>query len=395
MVVLLASAIAVIGVWVLISEVRKKYVTIWLGSYLRQQLRPRYVALPGERTHILFCLVDHFEPLAGPTKAVERQRMEAWAERYPRLAQCHTDSDGRPPQHTWFYPGEQYDEECLEGLSGLVRGGFGEIELHLHHGYDIPERLEARLRHAITQFSKHGALITDEDALKVAYAFIHGNLGLNNSRGVESCGVNNELPILRDTGCYADFSMPTAPCESQTRKINSIYYAHDKPGQPKSHDDGTDVEVGKKPEGDLMIIQGPLAINRANRRYGIIPRIENAEISCSNPPTPSRIRLWVSQHIHVKGRPDRIIVKVSCHGAEDRNREVLLGEPADQMYSYLEAEYRDRPGYRLHYVTARQLYNIIKAAESGLTGDPNLYRDYLIPQYRNHADPILHSTIRR
>jgi hypothetical protein len=133
-----------------------------------------------------------------------------------------------------------------------------------------------------------------------------------------------------------------------------------------------------------MIIQGPLAINWANRKYGIIPRIENAEISSTNPPTPYRIRLWVSQHIHVKGRPNWIIVKVSCHGAEDRNREALLGEPADQMYSYLEKEYRDGPGYRLHYVTARQLYNIIKAAEAGLAGNPNEYRDYMIPHYKTH-----------
>ena len=68
MVVLLATAVAVIGIWVLVSEVRKKYVTVWLGSYWRQQLRPRYAPLPGEHTHILFCLVDHFEPAGEPTR---------------------------------------------------------------------------------------------------------------------------------------------------------------------------------------------------------------------------------------------------------------------------------------------------------------------------------------
>jgi len=117
---------------------------------------------------------------------------------------------------------------------------------------------------------------------------------------------------------------------------------------------------------------------------GIIPRIENAEIQASNPPTPARVRNWVKQHVHVKGRPEWVFVKVSCHGAEDRSREVLLGNVADQMYTKLESRYRDRPGYNLHYVTARELYNIVKAAEAGRNGDPGMYRDYVIPQYQTH-----------
>jgi hypothetical protein len=32
----------------------------------------------------------------------------------------------------------------------------------------------------------------------------------------------------------------------------------------------------------------------------------------------------------------------------------------------------------LHYVTARELYNIVKAAESGAGGNPGAYRDFVI-----------------
>ena len=35
-------------------------------------------------------------------------------------------------------------------------------------------------------------------------------------------------------------------------------------------------------------------------------------------------------------------------------------------------------GVRLHYVTAREMYNIAAAAMDGAEGDPNDYRDYLI-----------------
>ncbi len=77
------------------------------------------------------------------------------------------------------------------------------------------------------------------------------------------------------------------------------------------------------------------------------------------------------------------MVKASCHGAEERHFDALLGGAADRMYSCLEALFRDRVGYRLHYVTARELYNIIKAAEAGCEGDPGDFRDFAILPYLN------------
>ena len=42
----------------------------------------------------------------------------------------------------------------------------------------------------------------------------------------------------------------------------------------------------------------------------------------------------------------------------------------------LERNYNDGVRYKLHYVTAREAYNIVRAAEDGKTGDPDAYRDY-------------------
>src|SRR6266511_582951 len=386
---LIVSALLVVSL-IVVREARQRHIGIWLGAYLEQRWR-RVRAFDQSTqegpTHILFCMVDHFEPIsAGSTHEQQRGRMRQWLERYPNLARKHLDSDRRPVQHTWFYPGEDYDPEYLDDLAQLCRHGIGEIELHLHHGHDTAESLRAKFLKAIAQFEKHGALVTQESPPRYTYGFIHGNMALDNSRNDPSvCGVDEEITILKDTGCYADFSMPTAPCVSQTKTINAIYYASDDPTRPKSHDTGVDVEVGRLQVGDLMIIQGPLAFDWHNRKWKIMSRIENAEIQDTNPPTPHRISNWVRQHIHVKGRPEWVIVKVSCNGAEDRNREDLLGDMADRMYSFLESEYRDRSGYRLHYVTARELYNIVKAAEAGMTGDPGVYRDYVIPPYRTHS----------
>jgi hypothetical protein len=359
---------------------------IWLGSYLRDLFRKRRGDSRANPTHVIFCLVDHFEPIACGRSAPERERrrMRAWMEGYPRLAARHWDSNGIPPQHTWFYPAEDYRPEYLENLSRLCEQGLGEIELHLHHGPDTSASLRKRLEDALENFNRHGALVTQGEPPLKTYAFIHGNLALDNSMGDPTlCGVNNELEILQETGCYADFSLPTAPARSQTRKINSIYYAQDDPDAPKSHDTGLDAEVGVNSRKGLLLIQGPLALNFRRRKFGLLPRIDNAEIMGHFPATPDRIRRWVGQRIHVRRRPEWVLVKASCHGAEERHFKALLGDDAHRMYSYLEAAFRDRPGYGLHYVTARELYNIVKAAEAGVEGNPGEFRDFLIPPYVN------------
>jgi len=365
---------------------------IWMGSYLRGRWEKRRARPRTNPTHILFCLVDHFEPVAcgRSTLERERQRMRVWTEGYPKLAAAHWDSDGIPPQHTWFYPIEDYRSEYLDDLSRLCGQGLGEIELHLHHGHDTSASLRQRLEEGVQNLNRHGALITQGAAPIRTYGFIHGNLALDNSmRDPKWCGVNNELEILQQTGCYADFSMPTAPAISQTRKINSIYYAVDDPEVPKSHDSGLDAEVGHKDQDGLLLIQGPLALDCRHRKFGVLPHIDNAEIMGHYPGAPDRVRRWVRQHVHVKGRPEWIVVKASCHGALERHHDALLGAAAHRMYSYLEAAFRDRIGHCLHYVTARELHNIIKAAEAGCTGDPGDFRDFFLPPYLNRPSSHL------
>ena len=359
-----------------------------LGSALFAARRRLGSRRPPGVTHVLFCKTDHFEPVAARRSSVarERARMRTWLEQYPRLAAQHWDSDGVPPQHTWFYPAEAYRAEYLDQLSGMVARGLGEIELHLHHGFDTSATLRAKIEEGLARFAEHGALVPDETPRRHTYAFIHGNMALDNGMGdARLCGVDDELTVLQETGCYADFSMPTAPEPSQPRKVNAIYYAIDDPQRPKSYDWGEDARVGDKHQDGLLMITGPLTSNWRQRKYGLLPRLDIAEITGRWPGTPERIERWVRAGIHVQGRPEWIIVKVSCHGAEERSFGPLLGPAADRMHTYLESRFRDQPGWRLHYVTARQLYNIVKAAEAGCEGDPDEYRDYIIPPYLNQG----------
>ena len=453
---------------------------IWLPGYLASRKRGEFVSPP----HVFFCFVDHYEPLwAKPSLEIARSRTQHWRTNYPKFADRFRDADGRPPQHTFFFPAEEYRPEFLDDLAHLSRQGYGEVEIHLHHRNDTAANLKASLEDFKVKLRGHGFLTEDRGqqsevsgqrsavryqssefdvqgsklnvqpsishlpssnsqssrcapvsdralnptvglqfgghsnavlsnsasdsglrtqdsglpssqpssptsqspslqsqvsshkSSSIRYGFIHGNWALDNSRrDGDWCGVNNELQVLRATGCYADFTLPSAPSDTQTRKVNAIYYATDDPLRPKSHDTGIDVCVGGQATGDLLIVQGPLALNWQRRKWGCLPRIEHADVAGGTLPTSDRIDLWIRQRIGVVGKPDWIFVKVHTHGCQENNFVATLGTAAAQMHEYLA-----RQPFVLHYVTAREVYNLIKAAEAGLTGDPNQYRDFILP----------------
>jgi len=352
----------------------------WLPGLLRAYLRNR--ANADGPVHVMFCFVDHFEPRWGSAdRETERARVRRWCRDYPKLCDGHRDADGRPPRHTFFYPEEEYRAEHLRDLTALCKAGYGEIEIHLHHDNDTSEGLRSKLRGFIAKLrEEHGAVPIDPGTGRPAWAFVHGNWALDNSRpDGRWCGVNDELIVLSEEGCYADFTLPSVPDPTQTRTVNAIYYATDDPERPKSHDTGTPVRVGGAESGHLMIVQGPLGINWKWRKYGVLPRIENADIRRTSPPLPSRADLWVRAGIHVAGRPDWIFVKVHTHGTQERDVDTLLGPQVDAMFRDLETRYNDGKKYVLHYVTAREMYNIIKAAEAGKSDNPGSYRDFRIP----------------
>jgi len=350
---------------------------IWLTGYLKQRFSRKSCSL--KPIDILFCIADHFEPRWGKVSpAKEIERVKIWLEKYPKAIAGHRDSERKPVKYTFFYPFDEYTPEVLNKLAGFCKSGIAEVEIQLHHDNDTVESLREKLERAKESFVKHGLLCRDRVAGNIKYGFIHGNWALDNSRrDGKWCGVNNELGILKETGCYADFTLPSAPSDTQTRKINSIYYAFDTP-QPKSHNSGVDVETGKVPCGDLMIIQGPLALNWKERKFIVFPAIENSGISAVNLVTKNRIDLWIKRHISVKGRPEWVFIKVHTHGCQDQNLTDAYFENLGRMFTHLETKYNDGLNYRLHYVTAREMYNIIKAAEAGEAGKPDDYRDYLL-----------------
>ena len=367
----LCVALLVAVVMALVWQVRSRNMHRWLWTFLRQEIKRWWASNPSQQagpTHVLLCIADHFEPAWGDAPdAVADERVEAWLREYPLALGSFRDSDGRPPRHTFFYPIDQYEPRHVDALASLCGRGFGEVEIHLHHDRDTAENLERTLLRFSKLFAeRHGVLGRWDDG-RVSYGFVHGNWALDNSRpDGRWCGVNNEIDVLRRTGCYADFTLPSAPDVSQTSTINSIYYAVGKPGCCKSHDAGTVVGTSPPPENGLLMIQGPLRLwwpAKARK-----PRIENGCLQRGQPPSMERLDQWIKAGVRVEGRPDWVFVKLHTHGAKEQNRNVLLGKAAIEFHGALAQRMARDPNFCVHYVTAREMFNLIKAAEAGWTG---------------------------
>jgi hypothetical protein len=370
----LAGLVLYCAAWAYRIHNRKYY--IWLPGYFSWLMEKKEPLAAGP-AHIFFLFTDHFEP--GQHYELTQQ----WVDQYPKIAERHRDSGGRPWQHTWFYPAEQPVDRNLIALRGLVRGGYGEVELHLHHGNDTNETGRERFRKSVEYLQKFDFLKGTDG--QTHFAFIHGNWSLDNSNGAGQCGVNRELTILRETGCFADFTFSSIWVNAQPPTVNNIYMATDDDG-PKSYAHGTLLTKGAMPPGDLVIFQGPLLLlpnfhlRRLYRSLGVA--IENAEVHAAVPVTPVRIDAWVRANIHVQERPDWVFIKVHGHGGSDRrDADEMLGPELDGALSYMERAYNDGSRYVLHYITAREAYNLVRAAVDNKTGDPRQYYDYIIPPY--------------
>jgi hypothetical protein len=283
---------------------------------------------------------------------------------------------------------ECYRPGQVEALAGLCRQGYGEVEVHLHHGGETPEQLRDMLRGYKEVLDRdHGLLARCRSTGATLYGFVHGNWALDNSRpDGRMCGVNNELDILRETGCYCDFTMPSAPDEpTQVRKLNSIYYATDDPHRPRSHERGVDVGTGPAPARSLVLIQGPLVLDWRRRKWGLLPRVENGCIQGTQPAGGVRIDPWLRARVRVPSRPDWYFVKLHTHGAPEHNQKVLLGEPMVRFHRDLARRAAEDPAFRYHYVTAREMYNLARAAEAGWTGSVDEARDFALLPNRGLA----------
>jgi hypothetical protein len=376
----LLAAGVLVAAGLVVRKVRRANVLHWLGPYLRDHDRR---SEPGadETIDVLICIADHYEPKAdGADFERGLTRVRHWCREYPRLFGRFRDSSGRPPRHSFFFPAEEYEPEYLDLLADLCRDGYGEVEVHLHHHDDTADNLRRTLEEfKRTLVERHGLLGRDRQTGETRYAFIHGNWSLCNSRpdGTQ-CGVDQELTVLRETGCCVDMTYPSAPSPTQPAIVNRIYYARDLPGRRASHEVGTPIGERLKRDDEMLLIQGPLVFDWRRPKWGVAPRLENGCLQETQPPSLERLANWLRARVQVPGRPDWYFVKLHAHGAPEDAHGALLDEPMVRFHEGLAERARENPRFRYHYVSAREMYNLAKAAEAGFRGSVAEGRDFLL-----------------
>ena len=343
-----------------------RHAEIWLVPYLKDRLRKRMRSAKPKRAWV--AITDHYEP-AGMGASLETALgcVARWRDKWPRIADdAPRDASGQRPQYSFFYPQEEYRRDLLDGIAEIVRLGVGDVEVHLHHEN---EQRDSFIR-KVTEFCRR---LTDDHGLlrqqngRTVFGFIHGNWALDNSHpDGKACGLNGEIALLRDLGCYADFTMPSAPSATQGRVVNQVYWCTSNPdNRPKSFDRGIEATIGGGRRGDLLMITGPVGLRFGERR---LPRLETGEIAGYDPPTPSRVRRWFELAPTIG---DDLFLKLFTHGAQERNFEPLLNGGLDNLYRWL-AEEGDRRDIEIHWATAWQMY---QAAEALIGGDKGVLCD--------------------
>jgi hypothetical protein len=334
-----------------------RHAELWLPGVARTALRRDAVPL----RHVWLLLTDHYEPYwRGAAPATAAARVARWSDRWPRIAARHVDSHGRPPCYTFFYPEEEYDAALLDALGALRDAGIADVEVHLHHDGEGEADFRQRIAGFVTRLRQRHGLLREREG-RPAWCFIHGNWALDNSHPEgRYCGLDNELTILQELGCVADFTLPAAPSPCQTRIVNSIYRAIDDPARPRSHDYGTPVRPGQPSNGGLLMVQGPLTLRRHQQRRWW-PGVECGELTRVDPPSRHRVDRWLAVAPRIAGHA---FVKLHTHGAQEDTAAALLDGGLDRLFSLL-AEACEARQLTLGFVSAWRAVELIESLEAG------------------------------
>ena len=308
-------------------------------------------------------IADHWEPYRGnATDETAAGRVAVWVKHWPEIARRHADSTGRAPQYTFYYPQEEYRPGILDALAEMKRTGIADVDVHIHHDGEGQQNFVDRMSGFVgTLVTRHGLLRFSGG--RPVFGFIHGNWALDNSRpDGRYCGLNNEITLLRDLGCYADFTMPSGNSPTQSRTVNTIYWVSDDPDRPRSYDRGVAVKPGEPGRGDLLMIPGPIGLRWRER---VFPRLETGEIASQDLPTAYRVERWLDLGPRIGSD---IFLKLYTHGAQERNSSALLIAGGLERLFTLLAEGCRRRGHQLRYVSTWEMRQAVDAAAQSPAG---------------------------
>lgn len=371
---LMLLILAMIGKFV--YKIYEYKVSHWLPEYFISLVsRDSWEEQVQDKKHLVLVLADHHEPGRGE-KGLDVSRI--WCAKYSELMHDVYDHYGNRFRYTWFYPIDHDNRGVVSELCKLTREGFGEIEVHWHENNVDDGTFRQNLSRGLEMLKSFGSFGLDKKGDR-RFAYIAGNWNLDQGRFPDFNGVSRQIEILQSMGCYADLTFSTVLNDAQPSKINSLYYAIDD-DRPKSYDTGSDVEVGKKSDG-LLMLQGPSGFN-FNYRY-----FEWGALEAWLGIDFHRFTSMLEDSPAVIGRPGVRFMKLHTHGIQ--SCDLVLSSNFKNFFINI-YKYCNDKNISLHYCSAREAYNIIKAIEDGVQGEIEEFRNYevSIPQNVQYVSNI-------
>jgi hypothetical protein len=272
-----------------------------------------------------------------------------------------------PPKVTIFYPPSDLPKTDDTALLAFCRATGSEIELQAQRHTGESHDSLVSLTRAREELRERHLLSTDESGAAVFALHSSAPQNFGTQGSLRGCH------LLRAAGCYARFTK--APLRSRKEKLPlpRIYY-RSADELPRSRRVRSDREIRNASSDELLTIEQPITVDWSRRRLGLLPRLESGCISSDNAGSVHHLRMWMDCRITLEGRPNWLFVTlpVQCRtGAPSASTEVL--RRFKEMTSQVAAADR---ALRFHYVTARELVNIVHAAEAGHSGDPAQFRDF-------------------
>jgi hypothetical protein len=341
----------------------------WLPA-LRRKQRPMENAL-GTR-HVLIAICNRFEPSEKTRGDGKPALLEEWSRDLSRLADEFSDGKAVAPKHTFFLPAENADAVWVPELGELCKATGNEIELMAPRPVESAECLRESIQRAKASLGGQGWLSCDKTGAS-RYGFIQG------TKVPDSTRLISHRAILKETGCYASFLPPELVDEVPAEFDNSLCYAYDhnlkdRPGGLRR----VRAKRGLQTESDdgLLLVPPPFARDWTRKKFGLLPQVETSELTAAKPPSRERLRLWLDCRITVDARPNWVFIALHTHGLQPENSMMLLGEPMRKFYRALVKVMADDESLRFHCVTARELINILHAAEAGHSGNPSRFKEF-------------------